>query len=179
MTWAGVLVVSLFSLDLACATASQTMPEGLCKGTQGQMIVAGFPYLCYPHTFIFSCLEHLILLVPVLQQKSWIRNGKLHLCISHWLVLPVSSHDMSDASVASASRDAGYLTKSRRDNPAEEDSSCLYFKRKNIWAKMKIPDTKHQKFKALTDLCNSRPMCIKQNNLQFLHLCSQPFMCLR
>lgn len=33
---------------------------------------------------------------------------------------------------------------------------------------MKTPDTKHQKFKAFTELCSSRPMYTKQNSLQSL-----------
>lgn len=169
MTWAGVLVVSLFNLDLACAAASQALPVGLCKGTQGQMTVTGFPYLCYPHTFVFSYLEHLIFLVPVVQHKSWIRKGKFPLTCMPGLCCVVSIGFSFQ----------GCLTKSRRDNSAEEGSSCQYFKRKNIWANMNTKDTKYQRFKALTELCTSRPMCTKQNSLQSLHLCSKPFMCLR
>lgn len=59
----------------------------------------------------------------------------------------VSSHDISDASVVSASRDAEYLTKSRGDNPAQEDSSCLYSKGKTFGPKLKsqIQSTKSLK----------------------------------
>lgn len=47
MTWAGVLLVPLFSLNLACVVANQALAEGLYKGKQGQMAVTGFPCLSY------------------------------------------------------------------------------------------------------------------------------------